>query len=129
MADAIDDDRARVRAVLARELETISFYEQLARAAEVAEAKAFFEHLSREEKEHVAEATALLRRLDADQEATFQKEYPAEHFTGAAKPPPAPMPERLPVEAGRVLHAIPAPPATSGKLTVGSLRRQPFKKN
>lgn len=125
MADVIHDDRARVRAVLARELETISFYEQLAGAAEAAEAKAFFEHLAREEKEHVAEATALLRRLDADQEATFQREYSAEHFDAAAKKPPAPMPERLPVEPGRVLHAIPAPPI-GGKLTVGSLRRQPI---
>ncbi|MGQ0506764.1 MAG: ferritin family protein [Myxococcaceae bacterium] len=84
--DDLTTDLARVRSVLLRELETINSYEELARQASNDEVKAFFLHLAKEEKEHVAEATLLLRRLDADQEAYFQKDYSAAHFAGQ---PPA----------------------------------------
>jgi hypothetical protein len=128
---------ARVRLVLVRELETISVYEALAREAETPDAKAFFEHLAKEEKEHVAEATWLLRKLDAHQDAHFQKQYSGEHFRGesAAATPPAiappaaapyiPEEHRLPSDPGRALYALPAAPSpTSGAFTVGALKQR-----
>lgn len=103
-----DDDAARVRSVLARELDTISAYERAARETASPEVRAFLLHLAREEKEHVAEAVALLRRLDPEQEAEFLA--PArglEHFLEGrraaapdrlrrpeADPPPGSAPER-----------------------------------
>ncbi len=131
-------DVARVRTVLWRELETINHYEELARQASSDEVKAFFQHLAQEEKEHVAEATLLLRRLDPGQELFFQKDYAAGHFNGAAAakpvPPPVAAPKptavavedlRLPRDLSRTPYAIPAPPAPSASgLTVGSLRRR-----
>jgi phytoene/squalene synthetase len=128
------DDAARVRSVLARELETISEYERAAREAESEEVRAFLRHLAREEKEHVAEATALLRRLDAEQEEEFG-EAPANlaHFLGAAGSTPAP---RLPAvvapagsggPGGPAAGALPPRPAAAPwpayGLTVGSLKK------
>jgi EncFtn-like ferroxidase len=116
----MESDAQRVRQVLARELETISHYEALAAAAERPELRAFFLHLAEEEKEHVAEATAVLRRLDAGQELQFQKPFPASHFTGAAAEAPPGPPLTDPRQA---LGAATSPPAPSGEsFTVGSLR-------
>jgi rubrerythrin len=102
------DDAERVRSVLARELDTISEYERAAREAGSEEVRAFLRHLAREEKEHVAEATALLRRLDAEQEAAFG-EAPADlaHFLGTGTGAPSP--------------AAPVRPARG--FTVGSLKK------
>ena len=131
-----DTDVARVRLVLMRELETISVYEALAREAQGAEVKAFFEHLALEEKEHVAEATYLLRKLDPAQEARFQESYSESHFqgviSGATDPTPAtpakpfiPEEHRFPREPHDTMYALPAPPsAVAGALTVGSLKRR-----
>ena len=132
-----DTDMARVRLVLMRELETVSVYEALAREAQGAEAKAFFEHLALEEKEHVAEATYLLRKLDAGQDTKFQAPYDQAHFQAS---PAAPQPEqapsaaappanddlRLPSDPSRVIYALPAPSsAIAGAFTVGTLKRKP----
>ena len=146
----METDVQRVRQVLARELETISHYEALAAAAERPELRAFFLHLAEEEKEHVAEATLVLRRLDSGQDLQFQKPFPASHFDAAAGPktpatapgapggpaPAAPSglsvgplgkkpsPPGKPIaHARQALYATPAPPAPHGdQLTVGSLR-------
>jgi rubrerythrin len=116
----METDVQRVRQVLARELETISHYESLAAAAERPELRAFFLHLAEEEKEHVAEATAMLRRLDAGQQTQFQKPFPATHFEGARAPPPLAGPLTDPHKA---LRAATSPPAPYGDtFTVGSLR-------
>lgn len=128
-----ESDAARVRLVLMRELETISVYEALAREAQSPEAKVFFDHLAAEEKEHVAEATWLLRKLDPGQESRFQATYSEAHFAGAAAsspgpsaPAPAPfIPEdlRLPSDPRLAPHAIPAPTSpVSGSFTVGPLK-------
>lgn len=153
-SNTLDSDVAKVRLVLIRELETISVYEALARTAEAPEVRAFFEHLAQEEKEHVAEATYLLRKLDAGQDADFLKSFSEAHFRGevasnvksteapapnievAPDGPPA-NPERVaemvqdlhvPHDPRRVVYAIPAPPsASAGSFTVGALkgRRMP----
>jgi rubrerythrin len=129
------DDVARIRRVLARELETINEYEAFAAAATSPEVRAFFSHLAREEKEHVAEATSMLRRLDAEQEAHFAQGTPAGHFEGtpgAASAPPSPPPPAPLADPGldptlqpqRVLYGLQAPPSSrAAPLTVGSLKR------
>jgi hypothetical protein len=128
------DDVARIRRVLARELETINEYEAFAAASESPEVRAFFSHLAQEEKEHVAEATHMLRRLDPGQEAHFAQGTPAGHFEAApaaaplASPTPAPPladPGLDPtLQPQRVLYGLQAPPsARAAPLTVGSLKR------
>ncbi|MBX5483500.1 MAG: ferritin [Myxococcaceae bacterium] len=137
--NTFDTDVARIRLVLMRELETISVYEALARQATSPEIRAFFEHLAGEEKEHVAEAAWLLRKLDPSQSALFDKPIAEGHFEGRAPADVAPPPEpkvqrtidanllgRLPRDPRHVVHAIPAPPAPGGAtFTVGSLKRRP----
>ena len=143
-------DIARIRQVLARELETISEYEELARAAESSDARAFFLHLATEEKEHVAEAVFLLGKFDPSQQAQFAKDFSTAHFgTAAAAPEPSPtapqtiitaaspkpssepipqakyLPEThpLPRDPHHVVHALPAPPsARAGHFSVGPLK-------
>ncbi|XXF81156.1 ferritin [Myxococcaceae bacterium GXIMD 01537] len=136
-------DVARIRQVLARELETINEYEAFAAASSHPEVRAFFLHLAAEEKEHVSEATHMLRMLDAGQDAHFHEPIAPGHFqqaiagrqaaTPAAPAPAAPAangarraftepPSSLPPQ--RLIYGIPAPPTSGAQpLTVGSLRR------
>lgn len=58
---------ARLREVLARELETISLYERMAEEEADPEMKVLFQHLADEEKEHVTETYEALLRRDAKQ--------------------------------------------------------------
>jgi len=102
-------DMERVRLVLARELETINEYERLAREADSPEVKAFFAHLAAEEKEHVAEATLVLRQLDAKQDAYFVQGIAPGHFEGAPSAAPA----------GPVAPAAPAPQPASPAANLG----------
>src|SRR5262245_23124763 len=119
----METDVQRVRQVLARELETISHYEALAAAAERPELRAFFLHLAEEEKEHVAEATAVLRRLDAGQDGQFQKPFPASHFAGPSAPATEAPPAAPLSDPRKALHAATSPPAPHGDtFTVGTLR-------
>lgn len=86
------DDVALVRRVLARELDTINEYEAAAKRARDPRVQAFLRHLAQEEKEHVAEAMALIRSYDVEQEAkSASVDVRAEHFTGA----PAASPLRV----------------------------------
>lgn len=143
------DDVARIRRVLARELETINEYEAFARAASSPDVRAFFQHLAAEEKEHVSEAVHMLRLLDSGQDAHFTSPVATGHFEGTAAAgapaapaapartaPPAPAAVsgrngRPPVEPltslppQRLMYGLPAPPPAveSHPLTVGSLRR------
>lgn len=153
-ASTLQTDVARIRLVLTRELETISVYEALAREAASPEARAFFEHLAQEEKEHVAEAIYLLRKLDGAQDAHFGKTFSEAHFTsGASTAPqtpsageplarsvtmaPAGPPQnpqrvsemiedlRLPHDPRRTVYALPAPPSSmAGVFTVGALKKK-----
>jgi hypothetical protein len=129
------DDVARIRRVLARELETINEYEAFAAASKSPEVRTFFTHLAQEEKEHVAEATHMLRRLDPGQEAHFTQGTSAGHFEGAAGtaptlPSPTPAPPLADpgldptLQPQRVLYGLQAPPSSrAAPLTVGSLKR------
>lgn len=135
------NDVARIRRVLARELETINEYEAFAQLSSHPEVRAFFAHLAAEEKEHVAEATQMLRLLDSAQDAHFTKPIAPEHFQKAAGPSPASPPAPPPSTGGgsngarpvepvstlpphRVIYGLSAPPSENAyPLTVGSLRR------
>lgn len=71
----MSDERAvliRLRAVMARELETINEYEQFADATEDPDIKTLFQHLADEEKEHVTEVYEVLKKRDAAQAAWEQ---------------------------------------------------------
>ena len=120
-------DPSRVRAALVRALESVTFYEASAAAAGTEEVRAFFTHLASEEKEHVAEAIAVLRTLDPVQDQVFGKEFTQAYFE---KPLEVPLPaektlERLAAHPEHVVHAIPAAPGpVVGQLTVGSLRNR-----
>ncbi|HLK99249.1 MAG TPA: ferritin [Myxococcaceae bacterium] len=145
------NDVARIRRVLARELETINEYEAFAQLSSSPEVRAFFAHLAAEEKEHVAEATQMLRMLDAAQDSHFQQPIAPGHFqkaVGAQKAPGAPASPAAPSSApahgpgsqnvgrpgpepisllppNRVMYGLTAPPSKDAyPLTVGSLRRQ-----
>jgi hypothetical protein len=136
-------DVARIRRVLARELETINEYEAFAQRSTSPEVRAFFAHLAAEEKEHVAEATQMLRLLDGAQDAHFANPVTPGHYQKAAgtAPGPSPAPSPAPSANGanggrpavepvstlpphRVIYSLTAPPAENAyPLTVGSLRR------
>ena len=139
------NDVARIRRVLARELETINEYESFAQLSTSPEVRAFFAHLAAEEKEHVAEATQMLRRLDAAQDRHFTQPIAPGHFqkaVGAPPSPAAPAAAPAPAAAGqnvgrpgpepitllppdRLMYGLTAPPSKDAyPLTVGSLRRQ-----
>jgi rubrerythrin len=71
----MSDERAvliRLRAVMARELETINEYELYADATEDPEIRTLFQHLADEEKEHVTEVYEVLKQRDAAQAAWEQ---------------------------------------------------------
>lgn len=87
MAKAGDkSELALVRKVLARELETINEYEAYAAFATSQRIRDFFLHLAKEEKEHVAEAMALIHEMDEEQQQKWEKtDVRHEHFAGAPK--------------------------------------------
>lgn len=129
-----DEDVARVREVLARELDTINQYEAHARAARTPELRDFFLHLAAEEKEHVAEAVMLLGKLDAGQAAHFAAEIAPGHFAQKAGPAPASSAKaptvsadfeekHIPLEPRKVIYGqAVTPTSVAPPLTVGSLR-------
>lgn len=98
-------DLALVRQALARELDTINHYQDLRDQATEPGVQALLEHLMNEEKEHVAELTAVLRKLDPIQDAHFTEGHAASLF------------QEAPNQSRR---------AISASLTVGSLIGTPF---
>lgn len=127
---------ARLREVLARELETISLYERMAEEEADPEMKVLFQHLADEEKEHVTETYEALLRRDAKQAEWSSGAHveairsgtlaaavdgpsrvaPAAHAATAATASPAPA---------AAASASPAAPKAAARLlgpaTVGSL--------
>ncbi|MBO9541002.1 hypothetical protein J7643_10465 [bacterium] len=115
-------DLAVIRLALVRELETINHYQDLHDQASDPSVKTLMLHLMEEEKEHVAELTAMLRALDAVQDQYFREGHGAALGTGdvaalAHKPSPQAVPTPV---------ATPAPLPVRTGLTVGSLIGQPL---
>jgi hypothetical protein len=109
-----DEDLMLVREVLAREAETINLYQKMSAQARTAEVKAFLSHITEEEKEHVAEAFELMKRMDAAQAALFGA---GNHWAEPAAPRPA-------ASSMSEEGAQSGLPLASNSLTVGSLRRK-----
>jgi hypothetical protein len=86
-----------VRDVLMREIETINTYQAIMDRSSTPEVKEFLNHVIDEEKEHVAEALEIIKRLDPVQASLLE----ANHG-----------------------HPGNPTPSSSNRLTVGSLRRQ-----
>lgn len=109
-----------LRAVLARELETINEYEIMAEQAEDALIRDFFLHLAKEEKEHVGEAMALINERDSDQRRELDEaETGIEHFQHGTR-----TNSEGPAAGGTTTGAkAPATDPTT-RFTVGSLRGQ-----
>ena len=101
-----EEDLMLVRDILAREIETINTYLRLLDKARTEEIKTFLRHITEEEKEHVAEAVELIKRLDQSQAALLSK---ADHWRETS--------------AQTGIAEQPASFQATKSLTVGSLRK------
>ena len=63
-----------LREDLVGELQAINQYQEHIEAADDEEVKKLLEHIRDDEKEHFAELTKIIRKLDETQEEKFQKE-------------------------------------------------------
>ncbi len=72
--DETEFDLEMLREDLIGELQAINQYQDHIEAVESEEAKRVLEHIRDDEKEHVAELTRLLQKLDSTQAAKFKKE-------------------------------------------------------
>jgi len=64
-----------IRLAIIAELDAISFYLQVARRVEDDAVRKIFEDVAREEKTHVGEFLALLKRLDPEQAKELEKGF------------------------------------------------------
>lgn len=69
-----DKDINNLREDLVGELQAINQYQEHIDASDNEEIQHVMAHIRDDEKEHVAELTKLLRKLDSTQEEKFQKE-------------------------------------------------------
>lgn len=67
-------DLEMLREDLIGELQAINLYQDHIAALESDEARKVLEHIRDDEKEHVAELTKLIQKLDSTQAAKFKKE-------------------------------------------------------
>ncbi len=74
LAEAQELDLAMLREDLIGELQAINQYEEHIAALEDEEAIRILEHIRDDEKEHVAELTKLIQKLDPIQAKKFDKE-------------------------------------------------------
>ena len=72
--DETQFDLEMLREDLIGELQAINQYQDHIEALDSDEAKRVLEHIRDDEKEHVAELTKLLQKLDPTQAAKFEKE-------------------------------------------------------
>ena len=115
---------ARLRDVLARELETINQYELYAGAETDPGARTLFQHLANEEKEHVVEVYEALMEHDDAQRAWADSPHARairEHRIGDLQQPAAPI---APSPSPGPGPGAPPAPFRPG-LTVGSLLGRP----
>lgn len=109
-------DLAVLRKALIRELETLNHYQELHDQAKDPAVRQLMLHLMDEEKEHVAELTAMLRAHDPAQDRFFGTEHAEAIATG-----------NLSALAHKPGTSGPSEgPSFSGGLTVGSLLGQAY---
>jgi hypothetical protein len=112
--DDFENDLSILRALAARELETINHYQRLADSSD-AGSRDFFLHVLVEEKLHVAQALEMIAKLDPDQTELMRTGFRSGHRSGEIPLQLDPV-----VDAEPVVEAAPRP-----ALTVGSLRGVP----
>lgn len=86
MISPIENDLALLRALVARELDTINSYRRLAAECEDPATIEFFTHVVAEEKFHIADALRAVALLDADQADLLQTGFEAGHGPGHVPP-------------------------------------------
>lgn len=82
MITPIENDLTLLRALVARELDTINSYRRLAAECEDPATIEFFTHVVDEEKFHVADALRAIALLDEDQADLLQTGFAAGHGPG-----------------------------------------------
>lgn len=82
MISPIENDLALLRALVARELDTINSYRRLAAECEDPVTIEFFTHVVAEEKFHIADALRAIALLDEDQADLLQTGFAAGHDPG-----------------------------------------------
>ena len=112
-------DAHLLRTVIARECDTVNEYNELAAKASEPAIQALLFHLADEEKEHIAECSLLLARLDPSYQSYLKK--PLSHVDPSLdfETPAVDEPLRA---AARVESTLGCAPTT---LTVGSLFKEP----
>ena len=124
MIDDLSHDLGLLRAVLARELATINHYRSLAGRADAGPAREFLEHITEEEKLHVADILQAIARVDADQARLLATGFAPDHAPGDV-PASAPVDSPVSQPPGPVRETSASEPRVGQELTVGSLRRLP----
>ncbi len=135
-------DQQLLREILMREIETIHRYQEMLQRAADDDLQRFLAHALQEEKEHVAEAIQILRRLDPMQARALDEDH-SDHFRaggpgdralsellGRAGPPPASKPAAS-AEPEAAAESADVPPfgavrpgSDLSARTVGSLRQE-----
>lgn len=121
------DDVAVLREILQRELETINTYEDMIARLKDPALRQIVEHITDEEREHVAEMYQLIVERDPRQQALSERSR--QHVEGLSAPPgpgvvaQAPAP---PVSSVGALDLIPPPPPVfpTGAWSVGPLKQR-----
>jgi hypothetical protein len=122
--DDIDHDLGILPSLMARELETITYFRSLRDQAIDDRVRAFVLHIVDEEKLHVANVLRAITRLDADQARLLSAGYAAGHSTGEIPALARPArPTAAPEWSGRGTMVTAA--RRAAELTVGSLRSVP----
>lgn len=134
-------DQQLLREILMREIETIHRYQDMLSRAKDGDLQRFIAHALLEEKEHVAEAMQILRRLDPMQSRALDEDHSAHFRPGGPGDAalkeilggPSPTPVTPPAPAAPETRDTPSASALSpfgatrpgddlGAPTVGSLR-------
>ncbi|MCO4760356.1 MAG: hypothetical protein KC502_02555 [Myxococcales bacterium] len=105
------NDASLIRTIMARECETVNEYEELAAKAESEAVRNLILHFAKEEKEHIAECSQLLEKIDADYEAFLKKPLSHVYESLASGDETAPSPNAAAAQAAP--SQAPSPAAVS----------------
>jgi rubrerythrin len=120
-----ENDLGLLRALMARELETINHYRSLAEGAAEGEARDFFLHIIEEEKLHVADVLRAIAQMDPDQASVLAVGYKAGHAPGEIPGERASPEDTQEASLPRSIPPSRERSAVASPLTIGSLRRLP----
>jgi rubrerythrin len=124
------DDVAILRQILQRELETINAYEEMLERIKDPALRTIVEHITDEEREHVAEMYELIVERDARQKSSAQNSRRhVDQALGLVEPPAeeAPRAAAAVLLPGGAVDLVPppAPIFEAAAWSVGTLKRNP----